>query len=199
MSFSGKRLRCRETTPSFVAMVRDGAFAPPHHEDPTADTFLILRSALLRASRRMRHTRLLVLATSFCPRLAITFAPQKKRAQGRPGARCTRGLVCNCASQEMRTRACRFSGNTPAFPAQWLYGLFRALPGDRLSCHHRPREAFASQELDASVEASGPHDFAVRFSTTRQPCRPRPPHPAPRFVTIASRPFWWDGIRTISR
>ena len=47
---------------------------------------------------------------------------ENQRAQGRPGARCTRGLVCNCA-QKTRTRAYRFSGNTPAFPAQWLYGL----------------------------------------------------------------------------
>jgi hypothetical protein len=29
-----------------------------------------------------------------------------------------------------RTRAYRFSGGTPAFPAQWLYGLLRALPGE---------------------------------------------------------------------
>ena len=43
--------------------------------------------------------------------------------------RVTRGLACNCA-QRTRTRAYRFSGNTPAFPAQWLYGLLRALPGE---------------------------------------------------------------------
>ena len=29
----------------------------------------------------------------------------------------------------------------PAFPAQWLYGLLRALPGERLSCHRHPCEA----------------------------------------------------------
>jgi hypothetical protein len=46
-----------------------------------------------------------------------------------PGARCTRGLVCKM-HKEMRTRAYRFSGGNPAFPAQWLYGLCRALPGD---------------------------------------------------------------------
>jgi len=46
-----------------------------------------------------------------------------------PGARCTRGLVCKSA-QRKRTRAYRYSRNTPAFPAQWLYGLCRALPGD---------------------------------------------------------------------
>src|SRR5713101_2201671 len=32
--------------------------------------------------------------------------------------------------QGKRTRAYRFSGGTPAFPAQWLYGLLRALPGE---------------------------------------------------------------------
>ena len=35
----------------------------------------------------------------------------------------TRGLACN-VHQKMRTRAYRFGGNTPAFPAQWLYGLY---------------------------------------------------------------------------
>ena len=62
--------------------------------------------------------------------------PQKQRAQGRPGARCTRGLVCKVRKQK-RTRAYRFSGEHPAFPAQWLYGLLRALPGERLFCHRR--------------------------------------------------------------
>jgi hypothetical protein len=43
-----------------------------------------------------------------------------------PGARCTRGLVCQM-HKEKRTRAYRFSGGNPAFPAQWLDGLCRAL------------------------------------------------------------------------
>src|SRR5262245_64554967 len=46
-----------------------------------------------------------------------------------PGACCTRGLVCNVCVR-VRTRAYRYSRNNPAFPAQWLYGLCRALPGD---------------------------------------------------------------------
>src|SRR3984957_19252718 len=29
-----------------------------------------------------------------------------------------------------RTRAYRFSGGNPTFPARWLYGLLRALPGE---------------------------------------------------------------------
>jgi hypothetical protein len=89
-----------------------------------------------------------------------------------PGARCTRGLVCKMVKK--RTRAYRFSGGNPAFPAQWLYGLWRALPGDRdLFVTVAPRmmagltpgwAGFASAGLDANLEASGPHAFAVRSS-----------------------------------
>ena len=71
-----------------------------------------------------------------------------------------------------RTRAYRFSGGTPTFPAQWFYGLLRALPGDQdLFVTVAPRmmagltpgwAGFASAGLDANHEASGPHDFAVR-------------------------------------
>src|SRR5713101_6425360 len=65
-----------------------------------------------------------------CTRVMLqSFRPRNQRAQGMPGARCTRGLVCKSA-QRKRTRAYRFSRSSPAFPAQWLYGLCRALPGD---------------------------------------------------------------------
>jgi hypothetical protein len=37
----------------------------------------------------------------------------------------------------------------------------------------------ASRELDASVGASEPHDFAVRKPRARQVRRLRPPHPVP--------------------
>jgi len=43
-----------------------------------------------------------------------------------------------CANKNC-TRAYRAAGNTPAFPAQWLYGLLRALPGERLFCLRRLR------------------------------------------------------------
>jgi hypothetical protein len=55
----------------------------------------------------------------------------------------------------------RYSRDIPAFPAQWFYGLLRALPGERrllspLPHQHRPAR------IDATVAAPGPHDFAVR-------------------------------------
>ncbi len=115
---------------------------------------------------------------AICPRLALISRPKKKRAQGKPGARCTRGLVRRMCKR-MRTRAYRFSGGIPAFPARWFCGLFRALPGERAFLPPSPPEKLASQELDASVAASGPHDFAVRVSHARQAQPSRPPHPAP--------------------
>jgi hypothetical protein len=39
------------------------------------------------------------------------------------------------------------SGSIPAFPAQWLYGLLRALPGERLFCLRRPREVLPLPDL----------------------------------------------------
>ena len=52
-----------------------------------------------------------------------------------------------------------------------------------LSCHHHQRDAKHHRQLDASVGASGPHDFAVRFGIIRPRLSrltpPRPPHPAP--------------------
>ena len=57
-----------------------------------------------------------------------TFVPLfEKRAQGRPGARCTRGLVCKMHIGK-RTRAYRFSGGNPAFPAQWFTAYFVLSP-----------------------------------------------------------------------
>ena len=65
-------------------------------------------------------------APELCP---LACPLRDERAQGRPGARCTRGLVCN-VQNKVRTRAYRSSGEHPAFPAQWFDGLWRALPGD---------------------------------------------------------------------
>jgi hypothetical protein len=63
-----------------------------------------------------------------------------------------------------------------------------------LVCHHRKRNAQALSLLDASVGASGPHDFTVRVGTFRQPRHPRPSHPAPNVRDDREAPLKWDGI-----
>ena len=44
-----------------------------------------------------------------------------------PGARCTRGLVCNSVDRGAHEHTGQ--RRHPTFPAQWFYGLYRALPG----------------------------------------------------------------------
>jgi hypothetical protein len=104
-------------------------------------------------------------------------SPRKKRAQGMPGARCTRSLAC-----EIKKHTSIVTTVTPEItrhsPRNGFTAYFALSPAIGLVCHRRLARLLA--RLDAGVEASEPHDFAVRVSTVRQVRCPRPPHPAPR-------------------
>jgi len=105
-----------------------------------------------------------------CPRLAIEACyrislPSKQRAQGMPGARCTRGLVCN----RHKKHAHEHTGSAEAsdIPCAMALRLISCSPrSGRARCHRRRRNCF--HRLDASIGASGPHDFTVRFCAVRQ-------------------------------
>jgi hypothetical protein len=65
----------------------------------------------------------------------------------------------------------------PAFPTQWFYGLYRALPrGPGSFAPVTSQIVFA--KLSASIGAPEPHDFAVRFKRRRLQRHQRPPQPA---------------------
>jgi hypothetical protein len=92
-----------------------------------------------------------------------------------PDARCIRGPVCKWV-EKLHT-SIQGSGGDPTFPAQWLYGLYRAHPGvsgflapvASRKPATRPGRAFAPpKDLTPTSEASDPHDFTVRFGTARQ-------------------------------
>jgi hypothetical protein len=48
------------------------------------------------------------------------------------------------------------------FPCAVVYGLLRALPGDRAFLPPSPPGSLIPEGLNAGIGASGPHDFAVR-------------------------------------
>jgi hypothetical protein len=52
----------------------------------------------------------------------------------------------------------------------------------------------AFRELDASVGASGPHDFSVRSDVIRLVTPPRPSHPAPNVRDDREAPLLRDGM-----
>jgi hypothetical protein len=98
--------------------------------------------------------------------------------QGRPGARCTRGLACKKRKED----AHEHTGSAEAFRPSLRNGFtaYNVLsPVIGFLATVMP-EKFASQELDASIAASGPHDFAVRFTRYSSKAHPRPSHPTAR-------------------
>ena len=77
---------------------------------------------------------------------------------------------------------------TPAFPhAMVLTAYFALSLVTGLVCHRRRRSCF--RQLDASVGASGPHDFAVRRKALSSSATRVHRIPCPTSVTIAKRPF----------
>ena len=125
-----------------------------------------------------------------CPSFADRIRPKSKRAQETPGARCTRSPAWMLVTRGVVTTG---SPEHPAFPARWCYGLLRALPGDRAFLPPSPPGRLP-RELDASVGASGPHDFAVHVSAVRQERLRVHRIPRPTSVTIATRPSCGNGM-----
>src|SRR2546421_1587809 len=109
------------------------------------------------------------------PRFAFSFALFETEGAGKTGCLLHPRSRVRFAQTKMHT-SIQGSGNTPAFPAQWLYGLLRALPGERLFCLRRHGRSFASPGLSASTAAPEPHDFAVRLRRVRLSRHERPSH-----------------------
>src|SRR5439155_4418925 len=104
--------------------------------------------------------------------------PENQRAQGMPGARCTRGLVCKM-HVTMRTRAYRYSRSSPAFPARWFDGLCHALPGNEFLLPPSLCELTAKPE-------PGRANFAFAKLDTSHGCRD---HTVLPYAASSTKPF----------
>jgi hypothetical protein len=98
--------------------------------------------------------------------------PLEQRAQGRPGACCTRGPACDLRKQNC-TRAYRAAGASRPSLRNGVTAYFVLSPenGSFASVARAPY-----RKLSASTAAPEPHDFTVRSSCTRQSQLSRPSH-----------------------
>jgi hypothetical protein len=96
-----------------------------------------------------------------------------------PGAHCTRSLACKVRKAHERSHHRSTEITRHSRTRMVLTVSFGLSPVIGLSCHRHRRNTF--RQLDASVEASGPHDFAVRVRAIRQERTRvhRIPHPRP--------------------
>ena len=93
------------------------------------------------------------------PSSARTFHPKRGRGERRVPA----APAAPCAKVESTRVVTADTPEHPAFPhAMVLTVSFVLSLVTGLDCHHHPCDAKHHHELDASVGASGPHDFAVR-------------------------------------
>jgi hypothetical protein len=125
--------------------------------------FHSLRDGLLRCARNDGgHT--FAFSRLDTPESCLDFRPQRGRRECRapdaPAAACAR------VESKKAHALVRSHRHHPAFPAQWFTAYFVLSPVIGLFCHRHRRSLL--RRLDASVEASGPHDFAVRFCAIRQ-------------------------------
>ena len=121
------------------------------------------------------------------PSFASISPSQLREGAGKNRVRAAPAVSCAKRTKKTHT-SIQVQRRHPAFPAQWLYGLLRVLPGERLFCHRRPLRSVLLEELDASTAASGPHDFAVRVTPHSSDMASASTASHRTFVTIASRP-----------
>ena len=88
---------------------------------------------------------------------------------------CTRSRACSVESTRVSHH--RYTASTGIPCAMVLTGSFALSPVTGLCCHRHQQSDLC--QLDASVGASGPHDFTVRVGAVRLRAPPRPLHPAP--------------------
>jgi hypothetical protein len=111
-----------------------------------------------------------------------------EKQEGAGNAGCLTAPAASCALVESTRVFATGTPNSPAFPAQWLTGLCRALPGVPGLLASVARR-IASSRLDPSVGGSGPHGFAVREGRARLARPSRPSQPVPTFVAIGQTPL----------
>jgi hypothetical protein len=138
-----------------VKIVRDCAVPTVRH--PTGDGLSEIQIRLSNSERMCVR----ILAAR-CARVLRRLPPSEQEGAGKAGcALHPRSRVQKCTKK--RTRAYRFSGGNPAFPARWFTGLFRALPGDRAFL---PPSSPRSLLLKNLTPASGRQDHTASPSAT---------------------------------
>jgi hypothetical protein len=144
----------------------------------------IVRISTFKQQRRQK-TYFRDLAALFARVFLEEFPPQEMRAQGRPGARCTRGLACKGREKGAHEHTGSAEAVRPSL-RNGFNGFLRALLGDRLSCHRRragtnpPDLTPASGRRDHTTSPSALTPFVKgAFASTAS---------RPASVTIASRP-----------
>jgi hypothetical protein len=163
-------------------------------------------SAVAQEAKAGSQTHLCVLATA-CARVLQINSPQKTEGAGDPQERDAGKTGCalhprSHVQMHIAKNAHEHTGSAEAVRPSLRNGftayfvLSPARPGLFATVIRVMRNIIAN--LTPATGASGPHDFAVRFSHARQSQPPRPPLPAPNVRDDRETPLLvstgWQGI-----
>ncbi|SCB51022.1 hypothetical protein GA0061098_101547 [Bradyrhizobium shewense] len=108
-----------------------------------------------------------------CPSFCFTCRPRERRGrrEGRVPAG-TRGPLCESVCFKKAAQRHTGEAKHPAFPAQWLYGLCRALPGERctiapVALRMADARARSGRNITATLGAQTPGARTTRFCRTQ--------------------------------
>jgi hypothetical protein len=133
------------------------------------------------------------------PRFANSFAPKKR---GRREDRVRAAPAVSCARVDTKTHmSIQVQRKHSGLPCAMALRLIACSPrrDHSLFVTVAPRKRELPENLTPAIGASGPHDFAVRFTRCSSKAHRRPPLPAPTSVTMANAPSLGTGWRAISR
>ena len=116
-----------------------------------------------------------------------TLPHENQRAQGRPDARCTRGLA-GCCRRDMLPTSIQVQRRTSGLPHAMALRLIRFRPGDRLDCHHHRAKRLLRHALTPApgrrTQTISPYATdALVFRTIASTA------PCPSFATMAHAPL----------
>ena len=137
-------------------------------------------------------TTKIILATRFRPSCASTLPPSKIEGAGNAGcALHPRSRVPKCVKKAHTS--IQVSGGSPTSPAQWLYGLLRALPGERAFLPPSPLRRLLLKSLTPASRrqdhTTSPYALAFSSGAKNAPdAKASTASRAPRVVTIMIRP-----------
>jgi hypothetical protein len=124
---------------------------------------------------KSRHT--FAFSRPVSPELCRNGAPSKPEGAGNAG--CTDAPAALRAKEKHASKSPQVHRLTRHSLRDGFTVSFGLSPEIGLCCLRPQRDAKHHRKVDASVEASGPHDFAVRSAHIRLLRDKRPSHPAP--------------------
>ena len=96
------------------------------------------------------------------PKFCWKPCPPQFRGRREDRVRAAPAVSCAVCIKKMLHMSIQVWRKPPAFPAQWLYGLYEFAPVTGFVATVIAEEGLLPAKLDASTGASGPHDFTVR-------------------------------------